>query len=266
MESLEDWVYHSIGKGRHAFSFEEVRALYSDLPDEVLKVYLNRLAKKQRILSLHRGYYLIVLPQYQSMGILPVSLFIDGLMKYLNRPYYVGLLSAAALHGAAHQQPQEFFVVTTKPSMRPIRKKGIQVNFVSKAEIPNMFLEEKKTQTGYLKVSSPILTAIDLLDFADQVGFLNRVCTVLDELAETIKPSDFNRKLLKICNTSTLQRLGYIFEHIIDEKNLADAVYNLLSKTSLPLYRVKLDSKGKIRACPLDKKWNIYINAQIETD
>lgn len=35
-------------------------------------------------------------------------------MKFLGQPYYVGLLSAAALHGAAHHQPQEFQVVTNK--------------------------------------------------------------------------------------------------------------------------------------------------------
>ena len=39
-------------------------------------------------------------------------LWIDDLMRFHHVPYYVGLLSAAALHGAAHQQPQEFQVVS----------------------------------------------------------------------------------------------------------------------------------------------------------
>ncbi|MBU2500813.1 type IV toxin-antitoxin system AbiEi family antitoxin [bacterium] len=33
-------------------------------------------------------------------------------MRYLAQPYHVGLLSAAAIHGAAHQQPMVFHVVT----------------------------------------------------------------------------------------------------------------------------------------------------------
>ncbi|HAR49066.1 MAG TPA: hypothetical protein DCR81_02985 [Smithella sp.] len=49
-------------------------------------------------------------------------------MAYLAQPYYVGLLSAASLHGSAHQQPQQFHVVTTTPQ-REVRKKGLAIRF-----------------------------------------------------------------------------------------------------------------------------------------
>jgi hypothetical protein len=42
---------------------------------------------------------------------LPINLFIDDMMKSLNKRYYVGLISAAALHGAAHQKPMEYYVI-----------------------------------------------------------------------------------------------------------------------------------------------------------
>jgi len=48
-------------------------------------------------------------------------------MKFLNRPYYVSTLSAAALFCAAHQAPQEFFVITGYPVMRSTAKKGIKI-------------------------------------------------------------------------------------------------------------------------------------------
>jgi hypothetical protein len=38
---------------------------------------------------------------------LPVYLFADDLMKSLKKNYYLGLYSAAAIHGAGHQQPME---------------------------------------------------------------------------------------------------------------------------------------------------------------
>ena len=44
-------------------------------------------------------------------------------MKELDRPYYLALLNAAAYHGASHQQPQEFFVVTGFPVLRPMQKR-----------------------------------------------------------------------------------------------------------------------------------------------
>jgi hypothetical protein len=41
-------------------------------------------------------------------------------MRRLDLAYYAGLLSAAQLHGAAHQRPQEFQVFLAK-NRRPIR-------------------------------------------------------------------------------------------------------------------------------------------------
>jgi hypothetical protein len=46
--------------------------------------------------------------EYREAGGPPASWFIDDLMRFLGQPYYVGLLSAAAIHGAAHQQPMVF--------------------------------------------------------------------------------------------------------------------------------------------------------------
>src|SRR5271157_6543085 len=45
---------------------------------------------------------------------LPPSWYVDDLMRHEGRPYYVGLLRAAELHGASHQAVMEFQVVTNK--------------------------------------------------------------------------------------------------------------------------------------------------------
>ena len=39
------------------------------------------------------------------MGVIPVEFYIDELMRYLIKTYYVGLYSGAMFQGAAHQQP-----------------------------------------------------------------------------------------------------------------------------------------------------------------
>lgn len=51
---------------------------------------------------------------YRSWGVLPGELFIDGMMRALGREYYVSLLTAAAMHGAAHQAPQVFQVMVDR--------------------------------------------------------------------------------------------------------------------------------------------------------
>ena len=53
-------------------------------------------------------------------------------MKYLNKTYYVGLYSAAMFHGAAHQQPQEFYIISEKPKPRKISNDIFLINFTEK--------------------------------------------------------------------------------------------------------------------------------------
>ena len=137
-------------------------------------------------------------------------------MEYIGKPYYVGLLSAAALHGAAHQQPQEFFVLTTSKQLATY-KKGIKINYVIKSQIPSQFLEEKKTQTGYIKVSSPELTALDLVYYNLRVGGMNRVATVLRELVESMNTDKIESELIKLLSIPTTQRIDYLLETVLEE-------------------------------------------------
>ena len=122
---LEDWVYQQISLGEHAFSLEKIKQAFTNVSEAATKRALARLSKKGKIFSVHKSYYLIIDPQHQTKGILPPTLFIDDLMKFVQRPYYVGLLSAAQIHGAAHHAPQEFYVFTNRPAMRPLHKKGV---------------------------------------------------------------------------------------------------------------------------------------------
>lgn len=75
----------------------------------------ERLIEKKRLIHPARGFYVIVPVEYVATGAPPPSWFIDALMNFHGQPYYVGVLTAAALHGAAHQSPQEFQVVTNAP-------------------------------------------------------------------------------------------------------------------------------------------------------
>jgi hypothetical protein len=71
----------------------------------------ERQQKHGHLISPRRGFYVIVPPQFMSWGAPPPSWYIDALMYHEGRPYYVGLLKAAELHGATHQAMMEFQVV-----------------------------------------------------------------------------------------------------------------------------------------------------------
>jgi len=94
------------------------------MTEEAFRKAASRLAKKNRIVRIRSGFFVIVPLEYRAAGVLPAEWFIADLMNYLEQPYYVGVLSAAALYGAAHQQPQQFQVVTTAPQ-RGIQKKNL---------------------------------------------------------------------------------------------------------------------------------------------
>ncbi len=263
--SINDWVEHLAAKGRHSFSLKEVRDVFRDDTEAAIKLKLTRLAGKGKIISIHKGYYLIITPQYISRGILPPSMFIDGLMKFLERPYYVGLLNAASFHGAAHQQPQEYFVFSDFPVLRPTRKKGIKINYISKKEVPALFLEKKKTETGYIHISNPALTAMDLVQFDKRIGGLNRAATVLNELAEAIKPEQITVHLLKEVPVTAIQRLGFLLDVIL-KQDIGKHLYEVSKKAGLEFFRIPLKTSAPRVGFLSDERWKIIVNSEIEID
>ena len=100
-------------KATYIFRQDELSERLKSSPDAISRA-LSRLIEKKRIVRLHPGLFLIIPLEYQNIGAPPPVWYIDSLMEYLGLPYYVGLLTASSLHGAAHQQPAEFQVITTK--------------------------------------------------------------------------------------------------------------------------------------------------------
>ncbi|MCX6257859.1 MAG: hypothetical protein NTW49_08200 [Bacteroidia bacterium] len=264
---LENWVDQCLSKGKYSFNLEEVRDHFQKDSAAAIKQSLNRLVRKQKVVSVFKSYYVIVSPQYQSMGILPASMFIDGLMTYLGRKYYVGLLNAAALHGSSHQQPQEYFVVTEYPVLRATHKKGVRINYISTRKMPPVSLtEKKKTTTGFITVSKPILTALDLISYEKRTGGLNRASEVIYELLEIIKPKDINEEFIMFSSVSALQRIGYIFEEVLKNKVLAERIIQLSQKAGLKFSLIPLKASGSKEYSDINGKWKIEINTEIDIE
>lgn len=258
IENLQSW-------GNYVFSLDQLKTDFPDISEQALMLALSRLSKKNRVLSVYKGFYLIVPPEYSSRGLLPPMLFIDKLMKYVDKPYYVGLLSAAALHGAAHQQPQEFFVVTISKQITTL-KRGLKINYITKRNIPESFLEKRKTETGYVNVSTPELTAMDLVYYQSRIGGVNRAATVLNELAEVMKPELITGELIETFSVPTLQRLGYILDVILGQKVLADKLYAESMILKKEFFRQPLKAGGVKSGFPTNDQWKIIINTDIDID
>jgi predicted transcriptional regulator of viral defense system len=249
-------------RGRYTFTFDELRNRFPNLSDEALLQGLYRYKVKKQVAQIRKSFYAIISPEYSKQGMLPPYMFIDDLMKSLNKPYYVALVSAAALHGAAHQQPQVYFVITQTPAPRSIQNSKLKITFISKTAWDSAFIIQKKTNAGYMNVSSPELTALDLLAYSTKFG-LNRVSTILQELSEEMKPSVLSRIAKKYPTTPVLQRLGYILDRVLNEEKLADSLCKILiGRQPLPVpLSIEKGKNGEI-----DEKWNIIKNMEIESD
>ena len=207
-----------------------------------------------------KGFYVIVPPEYRAVGAPPASWFIDDLMKYLDRPYYVGLLSAAAIHGAAHQQPMVFQVITDKPH-REVRAGKVVIQFSMANNVLKMPVTEKQTETGTMRMATPETTAFDLVRFSSSAGNLNNVATVLVEISESIE-ADALVNIAPLVKLSDVQRLGYLFD-ALGRSALVNPLAKWLAKRKprAILLNPGSDSQGE-----MDNRWHVLPNIDLEID
>ena len=151
--TLSSYLNHLRMDGRYWLSRREaMTALH--ISDKAFKLAAHRLSLKGSLKRVRGDFFIIVPPEHLAIGALPAAWFIDAFMKHFDQQYYVGLLTAAALHGAAHQQPMTFQVMTNTPT-RPIKLGQVFIEFYYKNNICADFFQLKKTMSGMLQVSTP---------------------------------------------------------------------------------------------------------------
>ncbi len=266
--AIKNWIHDRETRLRLVFTMREIREAFPELSSQVVKNDLGRRAKAGRIEAVHRGVYVIVPAKYERRGAVPPTFYMDSLMRILGRDYYFGLLTAARMWGAAHQLPMTETVVTTRPDMSASRRKNAQVAWCYRKEIPARFVRETKGEYDCVRVSSPELTALDLVRFERFAGGLSRVATVLSELSERTDFSDAAESgLLAAATVPAVQRLGHLLEAVVGNAGQADVLYAQLEKAvGRRFRRVPLDRRGRDAAFTVDERWKIDVNCQIERD
>jgi predicted transcriptional regulator of viral defense system len=246
--------------GRHHFTRDEALvALGGSLV--AVRAALRRASQRGEIASPHRGFFVIVPPEYRRLRCLPPEQFIPQLMTHLGEPYYVALLNAAELHGAAHQRPQTFHVMVAK-NRRPIDCGAVHVQFVARHDLERTPVVEMNTPRGRMRVSSPEATALELVGYADQCGGLDNVSSVLSELTEALNAQRL-LEAARLCPVVWSQRLGYLLELANDEalaSVLAEHV-RAQAATLAPLVRAK-----PMTGAPRAERWKLAVNASVEAD
>ena len=248
-----------LGQGRYTFAREEA-ARRLGTSKSATYMSLHRLMKAGGLVMPISGFYVIVDPQHRAAGTLPPEWFIHELMEDLGRPYYVGLLSAAQLHGAAHHRPQQFQVMIPEPGVRPIRSGNVFIRFHQNGPFDHSRIQDVKTPTGMMKASSPETTAWDLVRYCKAAGGLENVVTVLSELAEKLDAKQLCRVVKGHDEAIVAQRLGYLLEKL-GHKELSNGFADWIQDAPMRL----LDPTAGPRASE-NRKWRLLVNAHVEPE
>ena len=257
---LYDWIERLPEDGRYTFSRSEVE-LVTEASPAAVEATLRRLKKRGRIVCPRRGYYVLVPPEYRAAGCPPATWFIDDLMGHLERNYYVALLSAAALHGAGHQQPMAFQVLADAIE-RNIVVGRVRIDFHASRLTVAAATTTMQTETGKMVVATPETTAFDLVRFPGASGYWSNIATVLSELAECIEPARLAEGALRVAR-SDVQRLGWLFEFIGEDKLAVTLAETLRGKRLVPIL---LTTAHHSPSAPLNTRWCVRVNDEVEPD
>ncbi len=260
-QTVRAYIDHQLARGRHTFTRKEAESA-TGVSSSATYLALRRLVKQGKLAMPRRGLYLIVDPQHRNLAALPATIWIDDLMRRHGVAYYVGLLSAAALHGAAHQPPQEFQVVAPA-ILRPLTVGRIRIRFFFRRYMARATTEKMKTSSGYIPVSTPEMTAIDLVRYRRGAGSIDHIATVISELAERIDAQRLLAVATRHDELAVLQRLGYLLD-FTGHANLADGMKTLLHDRKIKT--VPLEPGSAADVATLDEKWRVLVNASIEIE
>lgn len=259
MKPLE-YIRERIRTGHYTFSREEAgKALCKD--GAVLSSTLNRLKHDGWVYPLSRGFYLVLDLQHQAKGILDPVWFVDEWAHHHKVEYYVAGLSAAELHGAAHQRPMQFQVFADR-QLRSVKHPRIHLAVLYKKSISKTMREKRKSPAGYFYVSTPEITACDIIAYHRCCPSLDHAATVLVELGEALSAEGLAELAEQGYMPTVLQRLGWLMDYVGWQEKTGP-LHDVIERRRLRWHALdtRLSAKGE-----RDDRWKLIVNTDVQPD
>ncbi len=251
---------------------------------------LMELEQEGVLISPCQFFYVVVATEYRERGNVPPLLYVDRMMQFAGREYYVALMSAANIYrseilpdseggaggeggcergfgdesgGGDKRGDGDFSVMVIGERMTLGRRKKRPVKFYARQNDVSSEIRRVETAFGPVNVSSPLLTALDLVQKESEAGGLARVAEALTFLAAKIEFGADKSAILQEFPTATIQRLGYILDAVQAHSRASE------------LYRLCADSGMTFRPTPLrassatgigfetDPHWMVVVNAEV---
>lgn len=192
-------------RGRLVVGVDEL-AQSAHITPLAVKRQLAHLAERVTRLPGRPSACLIVPPEHRLRGAPPVAAWLDAYFRLRGQAYYLGLLSAAALHGSSQQAVLVTQVMTEQP-MRPITLGRVQIEFHVKAQLSQTPLAALRGLPAPVCVSSVEATALDLLAFSAAAGGPDRAIEVVIGLLPAMTPAGLRKALAAESKMTVKRRL-----------------------------------------------------------
>lgn len=255
--AAEAFIESRMGLGRVAFSMTDLMK-ETGLSAIAAKRQLSRLRGKAVRVSPRQPFFLIVAPEHRSMGAPPAIWWLEDYFAWLGRPYYLALQSAASSFGSNPQALQVTQVMTDR-SFRALKVGRVQVRFFVKHGVARTPTQQLAQAVAPLRISTPEVTAFDLIRYATRIGGIERAVETIRPLLPLLRARELNHVLEAENEIATAQRLGFVLE-VCGVKRLAQTVYDWLPKKPAPVPLSPL--QGNPEDFPVVDRWQILNNSR----
>jgi len=253
-----DW---ALSHGMSSLTTHEVAALLGTTANQVPQ-RLASAKKRGEWMTPARGLWIPVPPEYRTWGGSPAIEFIDAMMAHLSTQYYVGWLTAAAIHGSAHHAPQVSQVAVS----RMIRARTIgrvRLEFFIRTNLTKLPNILHPTRSGSCRVSSVEVTSLDLCANVKDCGGIGNIATVLADLVDaTVVSAQGILEVAGFYSPATVRRLGWLLENHTDLAHIDELQAYASNRVETPSI---LDPLSK-HCGYVDKKWMIRVNTDVEIE
>lgn len=258
-DRLSTWVDSLQARGRYSFTFSEAKEALSERTESDLAQAVEALVERRRLARPSKEFLVVVPLEYREMRAPPASWFLDDWMRAEGRRYHVGLLTGAALHGAAHQQPQTFQVMVDR-ALEPAVVGRNQFLFVQ-YEHAGEGVKPLNTPTGSMLVSTPEHTALQLVQFASSVGGIDAVASLLEELGETLD-ADRLKEAARVYPHEAVRRLGALLDRVVPGQ-LPSKLYSALGRGKHATIGLR---DAEVPAGAKADRWGVFFDRELELD
>ena len=256
---IADWL---IGRGLHFVSTTEIAEILG-VDAASVPSSLERAREAGKMVSVTKGAWVPVPAEDRIAGAPPLSHFVHQLMEHLGHAYYVGFLSAAAIHGASHQSPMVFQVVTPARLRDRLIGRG-RLAFLQRAAAGERPRVAHNVPTGSIWVSTPEVTVFDLVESPRDGAGLSNVATIIgDLLIDGILDADRLAAVGAAYPAAVAQRVGHVIDFMSTEVGAGLDTAPLRELVAGSRYRPLSPSGARGRQ---DPRWHIVANTSIEHD